>query len=367
VLHLLLATDAGGLSRYVLQVGSALTARGQEVIVGGDVGVLQGAFDSAPFRTVTLPLKAGFLGFRRSVRAILAALGDRPIDLIHTHYRRATLLARRVQAALQARGLRRPPVLYTLHLSHISLRFPWSLFSDFGDHTHIASEDARAWCIVEAGVPQERITCLPHGVDTERFTPPTPEQRANARAELGLEADAVVGAYVGRLDVPKNDDWLIDLAATSAGQLPRLRVVLAGDGPHLPRLRHRIDAENLHERVRLLGLTDPLPLYRAADALLLPSAREGFSYVCAEAMACGVPAIRTRTTGTTELIEEGITGRSTPIDRQAFIAAATAFLAQGPTRLANMGRAARQRVAQRFTLDRQMAGTLDLYRRLATL
>src|SRR5204862_4101156 len=133
ILHVLLAADAGGLSRYVLDLMAAMQARGHHVEAAGDRGAWQGKFPWGRFEEIAL--KAGALGFWRSVRDVRKLLALRQFDLIHTHYRRATLLARRVKADL--------PVLYTLHLSHLSLRWPRRWLSDWGDHTHVASLDAQ--------------------------------------------------------------------------------------------------------------------------------------------------------------------------------------------------------------------------------
>jgi glycosyltransferase involved in cell wall biosynthesis len=73
---------------------------------------------------------------------------------------------------------------------------------------------------------------------------------------------------------------------------------------------------------------------------------------------------RTGTAGTAELIVEGVTGRSTPIERDAFIAAAVEFLTDQAT-LRRMGIAAARHVRERFTFERQLQDTLALYRRLA--
>lgn len=372
ILHLSLATDAGGLSRYITDLSNAMAAQGHEIIVAADRGEWQRRFENQKFKFIHIPLKSELWWFRECLRILRTELKNTPVDVIHTHYRRATMLARKLQHNRPQPGTYKvvawkdshvPPILYTLHLSHISLRFPRNLFTDFGDHTHIASEDARDWVVNKGKQKPDRVTYIPHGVDTNRFKPVDLTAKAQARRALQFEDDDVVAAFVGRLDVPKNEDWLIDLAAVSKAQLPKLRIVLAGDGPHMPMLRDRIDSENLHDRVRLLGEVDPLPLYHAADALLLPSSREGFSLVCAEAMACGVPALRTRTSGTSELIIENTTGRSTPIEKNAFIAAAMEFLADR-NKLAEMGSAAFEHVRGKYGFDQQVAATVSLYRSL---
>lgn len=368
ILHLTLGADAGGLSKYITDLGTAMVAQGNQVVAAGDTGAWQWAFDRAPFPYVTIPLKGGLLSFRRSVRMMRDYLRDHPVDVIHTHYRRATLLARRLQRARQAgpSGPGRISILYTLHLSHLDVSFPRNLFTDFGDVSHVASVEARDWLINDALVKPDRIALIPHGVDVTRYTPTTPDQRAEARAKLSLAPTDRVALFVGRLDHPKNEEWLIDLATASAVEIPNLKIFLVGEGPHEPMLRLRIGAENLMDRVLLTGHQDPLPYYRAADAILLPSIREGFSYVCAEAMATGIPALRTRTSGTAELIIENVTGRSTPIDHDAFLATSVEFLRDGEA-LKRMGAAASEHVRKNFTYDLQLSRTLDLYRSMATL
>jgi glycosyltransferase involved in cell wall biosynthesis len=255
-------------------------------------------------------------------------------------------------------------VLYTVHLSDLSLAGPRGWFTDFGDHTHVASDEARAWVIDAGGVPPDRVTLIPHGVDAQRFPLADDATKAAAKTSLGFAPNDRVAAFVGRFDVPKNEEWLIDLAEASRQRLPDARFVLLGEGPHEPALRRRIDASSLGERVKLLSRQDPLPIYQAADALLLPSIREGFSLVCAEAMSVGVPVLRTRTAGTAQLIREVVTGRSVPIDHDAFIAAAIEFLSDRDA-LRRMGAAASEHVRDDFTFDRQVDRTIDLYSRLA--
>jgi glycosyltransferase involved in cell wall biosynthesis len=179
---------------------------------------------------------------------------------------------------------------------------------------------------------------------------------------LGLPPDACIAVFVGRFDYPKNEEWMLDVAAA----MPDLRVLLVGGGPNEAKLRDRIDRMALRLRAWVFESRDPLPIYQAADALLLPSLREGFGLVCGEAMSVGVPVLRTRTSGSALQIVENVTGRSTPIDHDAFIAAAKDYLSD-PAALLRMGQAAAIHVREHFPFERQLTETLDLYRRLITL
>jgi glycosyltransferase involved in cell wall biosynthesis len=357
VLHLTAGSDAGGISRYIFDLCAAMQAAGHDVAVAGEPGAWHDRFAKAPWPWIDSPLKGGPLTLMRAARGLRKYLAGHPVDLLHCHYRRTTLVARRLQKTFPA------PVLYTLHLSHIPLGGPWGWLSNFGDHVHAPSSEGRQWLIDEARVPAERITLIPHGIHAERFPVPDAAARQAARAKLALAQEHVVALYLGRLEDPKNESWLIDLAESSRQSLPALRVLLAGEGPNEGAVKAQIERRGLGDRVRMLGPREPLPLLHAADALLLPSAREGFSYACAEAMCAGVPVLRTRTSGTKELIVEGTTGRSVAIERQAFLRASVEFLSDKAD-LRRMGVSAAEHIRHNFTFDRQLARTLEMYQSL---
>ena len=359
ILHLTAASDAGGLSRYIYDLSTAMLARnaGHQIAVAGQRGAWHWLFETAPFPWIDVPLKGGPMALRSAAHTLAAWLKDHPVDVIHTHYRRPTLVARRLQRD------RRPPILYTVHLSDLRLTWPWRMFSDFGDCTHVASERARQWVIDDGRVPPDRVAVIPHGIDVAKYPLADETTRRAARDALKIPQDARVAAFVGRLDYPKNEEWLLDVAA----KMPNLHVIFAGEGPHEQSLKAQADRLRLSARTHVLGHRDPLVVYQAADALLLPSIREGFSLVCTEAMSVGTPALRTRTAGTQELIIENVTGRSVEIDHDRFVAAAVEFLAQDTPTLRRMGMAASEHVRKHFTFDRQLEQTLALYRKVATL
>lgn len=357
ILHLTAGSDAGGVSRYIFDLCAAMQAAGHEVSVAGERGLWHERFAAAPWPWIDAPLKGGPLGLLRAVKILRRHLAEHPADIIHAHFRKAAIVGRR----LQKRG--QPPLLYTLHGSHIPLTGFWGWLSDFGDHVHVPSSEARQWLIDEARVEPAKITLIPHGIHLERFPVPDEGARREARAALELAEDDLAVVYLGRLEYQKNEQWMVDLAEASREQLPRLRVLMAGEGPNEGEVARKIGELGLGKRVRMLGHREPLAVLQAADALLLPSVREGFSYACAEAMCAGVPVLRTRTSGTKELIVEGVTGRSVDIDPSAFIRGAIEFLSDRQA-LRQMGIAAAQHIRRNFTFEQQLARTLTLYHRL---
>jgi len=357
ILHLTAGSDAGGLSRYIFDLCDEMTKLGHEVYVAGEYGAWRWLFERARWPWIEAPLKGGFGSLMIATATLRNFLNQHPVDILHTHYRRPTIVARRLQKSHHL------PILYTLHLSHLSLSWPNNWLSDFGDRTHVASAEARDWIINAAHVSADRVSLIPHGVMLEKFPQVDEVSRAKARLALGVPQDARVAAYVGRLDDPKNEGWLIDLAVAARARLPKLVVLLAGEGPHEALLKRRIIAEGLHDQVKMLGHREPLSVYHAADALLLPSAREGFSLVTAEAMCAGIPVIRTRTSGTAGLIIENETGRSTDIAKAEFMETALQTLDDAAA-LQRMGARSAAHVRAHFDFETQLASTMALYREM---
>ncbi len=325
--------------------------------VAGQLHETRELFVPKPWPWVQIPCHGGPIRLWQANRILHHWLRDHPADLLHVHFRKPMILARRL-----ARNRKpRLPILYTLHLSGIPIHGLWRWLSDFGDHAHVASVDARDWLIHEAGVDASRITIIPHGLDPLLYPVTTPTMREAARKQLNLTSDGPIALYVGRLEDPKNEDWLLDLAASK--QVPGMQVMLVGTGPNEAMVRARIEREGLQNQVRVYPFGSPLVYYQAADALLLPSQIEGFSLVTIEAMCTGLPVLRTRTAGTSETIIEGQTGRSTPIDHDAFLHEAVAFLSN-QRELRRMGVLAAEHVRQHLTYEKQMSATMALYRRL---
>jgi glycosyltransferase involved in cell wall biosynthesis len=252
ILHLTAASDAGGLSRYVLDICGAMHERGHRVAVAGGRGAWHERFADRSWPWIDLAMKGGPMGLLRAARQLEEYLQGHPVDLIHTHYRRPTLVARRVQKKISI------PILYTLHQPRISVRGPRKWLSDFGDWAHVPSQDAARWLVETVGYRADRICLVPHGIDPARFPRRDEAAKIAARKKLDLPAEALVAAFVGRLDVPKNEDWMIDVAEA----VPGLIVLIAGDGPHAGRLRRRIG--RFDGRVRMLGECETLPVYQAA-------------------------------------------------------------------------------------------------------
>lgn len=207
------------------------------------------------------------------------------------------------------------------------------------------------------GVPADKITVLPSGVDTRRFPVATPAGRSAARRLFGLTDDDRVLACVGSLSPEKRVDRAIEVAS----QLDHVILLVAGDGPLRAQLMSRADALPAG-RVRFLGnVEEPSNVYAAADALLLTSDTEGLPGVVIEAALCGRPAIATRVGGVSDAVVDGRTGASAHSgDLSALVRGARLVLDNS----AVLGAAARKHCLERYDIDVVAQSWAALLRRL---
>ena len=125
---------------------------------------------------------------------------------------------------------------------------------------------------------------------------------------------------------------------------------MLGEGPDENALRERAAALGLGEQVRWLGFQDnPYPFFRAADCFALTSNHEGLPNAIIEAMACGTPAVSTRCKfGPEELIEDGVSGRLTPVGNAEVFGRVLHRLCGAPDEASRLGAAARSRTLVDF-------------------
>jgi glycosyltransferase involved in cell wall biosynthesis/peptidoglycan/xylan/chitin deacetylase (PgdA/CDA1 family) len=172
----------------------------------------------------------------------------------------------------------------------------------------LLSEYTRSLLARRSPAAARRAIRIPGAVDTNHFAP---GDRSAARTRLGIGLDETVLFTVRRLVPRMGLEELVD-AAAMLGDVPRLRLAVAGGGPLHDRLQQRSAASGGGKRVELLGRVaddDLADWYRAADLFVLPTlAYEGFGLVTIEALASGTPVVGTPVGATPELL--------TPLDER---------------------------------------------------
>lgn len=213
------------------------------------------------------------------------------------------------------------------------------------------------------GLRPSKIHHLPNGVDTGRFHPVSASDRAGLRTKLGLPLDQSIALYVGVLDQRKNISWLAEQwVATNAFDTGALLLVVGPKGRDDPDgvLRSRIAAlaqQNPHQVMLHDFHVDVAPYYQCTDVLVLPSAKEGLPNVVLEAMACSLPCVAARASGSRELIIEGETGLTYSPDNAIEFASALGHClsSEGITLGQNARRLSQQRYSIGAVADRYEA------------
>jgi glycosyltransferase involved in cell wall biosynthesis len=210
----------------------------------------------------------------------------------------------------------------------------------------------------------QRIEVIPNGLETDVFSP---LEKSSAKQTLGLNPDAIallIGADNGN-----------EQRKGFAKLLQALQICLEH-----PQFQELINAQKFqllsfgipHEAIAALNLpihsfgtlTDDTHLsqiYAAADLFVLPSLEDNFPNTMLESMSCGTPVVAFATGGMTDVVKDGITGRTVPLGDGAAMAAAILDCVLQPEARSQMGETARQMMADRYGLTVQAQQYLELY------
>lgn len=208
--------------------------------------------------------------------------------------------------------------------------------------------------LVDLGVDERKITVLRNGVDLTLFEPSGREQ---ARADLNLQTFTLLS--VGNLIEAKGHHLAIELLT----RMEDARLIIAGHGPERIRLGRLAKRLGVEERVLFAGSVkqpELALLYKAADAMILASRREGWANVLLESMACGTPVVGTDIPGIADVVRDPCAGRLfADLSVAGLEAAVRTLRADYPER------AATRRYAEQFSWAAPTATQTELYASVA--
>lgn len=159
------------------------------------------------------------------------------------------------------------------------------------------SRDALASMLGEAEPRPPRDVVVYYGIETSRFRHPR-RTRACTRADIGVDEDARLILFAGRMTEYKNPVFVVDLLAEIADSVPDAVVAFAGVGPEAAHVERRATDLGLSARIRVLGWREDLAeLMLASDLLVWPGQeqpKEGLGLGIVEAQAAGLPIVMSR-------------------------------------------------------------------------
>lgn len=204
---------------------------------------------------------------------------------------------------------------------------------------------------------------IPNGINVAEFVP-SDQARAAVRSELELAEDALLIGLTGRYHPTKDHSNFLRAADRLLKTHPKVHFLLIGPGvdDENPKLRRSLQELGLRRQTHLLGARNDMPRLAAAlDVFCLSSTSgESFPNVIGEAMACEVPCVVTAVGDAVWMV--GDTGRVVPQRNPVALAAAwKEMLDIGHVGRKALGRAARIRVIENFTLESVVARYETLY------
>ena len=238
----------------------------------------------------------------------------------------------------------------------------------------VNAEAIRQWLIAE-GYNPEKVTVIRNGVDLSRFT--TKTRGSRLREELGLPQRAPLIAVLARLHPFKGIEYFLEAATIVRRRFPEARFLVVGeyrtvvngqlvDSPYKRELEGCAVRLGLGDRAVFTGLRLDVPevLSEVTVSVLPCVGSEGLSNTLLESMAAGVPVVATKVGGNHEAVEEGVTGYLVPPRDPFALAQAICRLLDSPELASRFGQAGKQRVAERFPLERMVRETERLYQSL---
>ncbi len=228
------------------------------------------------------------------------------------------------------------------------------------DHLVVGSEFARRQLASELGVQTDHVSVVPYGVDV-RFVPRPARADLRARHDLG---PGPVALFFGGLKPRKNLPLLLDAWARVAPLHPGARLLIAGGGPLLGRLRALAERRGLAGSVRFAGYVaeaEKADHFSLGDVFVFPSAMEGFGFAVAEAMASGLPVVASDRGSIPEVLVDGEGGfLCDPTRLELFVNRLDRLLGDSALR-AKLGAANAERVDRLFRWDGCVARTRRVY------
>ena len=218
--------------------------------------------------------------------------------------------------------------------------------------------------LLREGFSEDKIINIPNGVDTEMFSP-MPEMESEAlRKKFGFNEKKVF-LYSGRLVEGKGLDLLVRAIKKVAGQSKDVLLVFIGSGDYQEKIADMASSYGLEGFVRIEGTVDNVHEYlNASDIFVFPSLSEGMPNSLLEAMACGLPVIASKIGGVVDVVEDGRSGiLFEPGDISGLASAMIRLLNDNELRL-RLGKEARKRIVDSFSIDRIADEYIRLYERL---
>lgn len=312
IVHITQATS-GGVYTYISDLMTSLRERGcSQALFCPEEGPLMDKTTDNGFEVESIhavreisPLSDLRVGFE-----IASAIKRHKPDLVHLHSSKAGAIGRLIFEGT--------PVIYTPHgwafnmaVSQLkqSVYAMTEKFLSASTVRIIAISKYEYKSAIDRNICEpEKMVLIENGINLEAFEPVSSLNRRQIRRHYAVKDDEILIGAVGRLTDSKNPALFIDIAKTLKADA-RLRFMWVGDGELSDDMMTLAEEQGVADRIIFTGWTERVGAHmQAMDIGLHTASWEGFGLAIAEFMAAGVPVVSSSVGGTTEIIDDGITG-----------------------------------------------------------
>ena len=360
ILQICSARELGGGEKHLADLANALARRNHDVYAAvvprspllGELSAL------SKQNVLELPMRNSLNIL--SAFKLARVLKDLRIDIVHAHVARDyPLAALATSRADPTQLVLTRHVLFQLHKSHrLTLRHVARVIAV----SQAVSDRLRDQRIFD----RSQITVVHNGIDLERFSrgrEGVAGKKPGTRLRVGM---------IGHLAPIKGQKEFLRAAAVVCASRDDVDFLVVGEdksykGENRRRLEKLLAELKLGRRVSFEGWTDDVPqLLGTLDLFVSPARAEPFGLSIVEAMAAGVPVLATRSEGACEIIEPGQTGRLVPLRDVDELAKGILELLADKAESERLAANALRAVRERFSLERMVDETEDVYREVLT-
>lgn len=255
-----------------------------------------------------------------------------------------TVLSRRVEESFI------PPQTFSMS----RYKYRW------GVDRYIAVSDAVRSQLVADGLPEDKISVVHSGVDVRRFEG---VDGSGVRRELNVGDDTVLLGCVSHFAKDRGLEDLIDAVPLILRDVPKLKLLLVGNGSLRSPLEARVADRGVQDAVLFAGHRKNVPEFLdAMDIVCQPSLKEGLGTSVLDAMACGKPVVAACAGGIPEVVEDGVSGLLVPPRDPEALAAAVVRLVKEEGLAEGLAACGRQKVEEEpFNVDAMVNGVRGIY------
>ena len=365
VLLLVTELNVGGAERVVEQIACGLSSDRYRVSVSClyDPGPMAESIRAAGIPVTDLGMRGKWDA--RVAHRLCRLLRRERVHILHAHMIHANLLG-----SLVGRLAGVPVVITTRHNVNIggALRETLNRWSrGWRDAVVAISAEVRDAELRRGGEDPSRLVLITNGIRVETFASPDRARSQHLREAWDIASDRAVIGTVSRFREQKGHRYLLEAMPSILDAMPGVQALLVGDGPLYAETKRMCEAMGLADAVTFTGIRAEVPeILALLDLFVLPSLWEGLPIALLEAMAAGKAVVATRVGGVPEVVVNGVTGLLVPPRDPGALADAVVRLLRDPELRRRMGEGGQERVRERFSVERMVRQTEDLYERRLT-